>query len=158
RVLEWYGPPVLVERFIRGREFHVSVLEEYREDGASRPPTVLPLTEVRFEDDDPAVWPIYSFQAKWSTDSREYRTTPLVCPVALEPALHARLDRLCREAFRLLGCRDYARVDVRMSPEGEFSILEVNPNPFINSIAVIDGLAAVGRTHADFVTALMRRA
>jgi D-alanine-D-alanine ligase len=158
QIIERYGAPVLVEQFIRGREFHVTVIEPYNADGLPSVPMVLPLTEVVFEDKDPSVWPIYSFDAKWTVTSREYGTTPLTCPVALEPALHARLERLCGEAFRLLGCRDYARVDVRMTPEGEFYILEVNPNPFINSIAVIDGLEALGRSHAGFLADLMRRA
>lgn len=158
QVLTRYGPPVLVERFIPGREFHVMVVQSFTEDGGPVPPTVLPMTEVLFQDNDPATWPIYSFDAKWATNSREFLTTPLACPVVLEPALQARLNRLCCEAFRLMSCRDYARVDVRMTPEGEFYILEVNPNPFINSIAVIDGLAALGRTHEAFITDMMRRA
>jgi D-alanine-D-alanine ligase len=143
-VLERYGPPVLVE--------------EFNPNGDEALPTVLPLTEVRFDDDSPSVWPIYSFDAKWAEESREYETTPLICPVPLEPALHARLDRLAVEAFRLLGCRDYGRVDFRMTPEGEFYILEVNPNPFINNLALRDGLEVLGRTPKEFIANLMRRA
>lgn len=157
-LLERFGPPVLVEEFIPGREFHVTLIEEFNGGGGPVTPTVVPLTEVVFEDPDPTVWPIYSFDAKWTAESREFQTTPLVCPVPLAADLQARIDQICRDAYRLLGCRDYARVDLRMTPEGKLYILEVNPNPYISSYAVIDGLEAMGRTHPDFIVDVARRA
>ncbi len=45
-----------------------------------------------------------------------------------------------------------------MTPEGQFFILEVNPNPFLNSAGVTNGLGATGRTHSDFVASLLRAA
>ncbi|MBA4067292.1 MAG: D-alanine--D-alanine ligase [Isosphaera sp.] len=146
-----YGPPVLVERFVTGREFHVNVFE----DGPDRTPTVLPLAEIAFRPAKPGRWPVYTFTAKWDEASDEYADCPLVAPVELPPADTARLADLARRAFRLLDCRDYARLDVRMDAAGDFHVLEVNPNPYLNSLALVKGLEAVGRTHEWFVVKLM---
>jgi D-alanine-D-alanine ligase len=154
-VLERFGPPVLVERFIFGRELFVSLVEVPEKPGA---PLVLPLAEILFTDDDPNVWPIYSYDAKWREQSREYLATPLWAPVELEPAVLARVAGAARAAYRLTGCRDYARVDVRLTADGRPYVLEVNPNPFLNSLALINGLEAVGRHHADFIVNLVRLA
>lgn len=152
-VLERFGPPVLVEQFIPGREFHVMIVED---QGAGL--CMLPLAEIVFLEDDPGCWPIYSYDAKWKTDGREYEMTPLRSPVTLEDEPTERIATIGKQAYRLLGCRDYARIDVRMAPTGELFILEVNPNPFINSAGVINGLKAMGRSHAEFVIGLVEAA
>ena len=152
RVLERFGAPVLVEKFISGRELLVSVIEE--NDGL----TVLPFAEILFLEQNPSYWPIYSYDAKWRTDSHEYFVTPLKSPVDVEPAIRDRIAALARQAYRLVGCRDFARVDLRLTPAGEPYILEVNPNPFLCSLALINGLDATGRKHPDFVVDLVRAA
>ncbi|HEX4610887.1 MAG TPA: hypothetical protein VH092_22040, partial [Urbifossiella sp.] len=55
-------------------------------------------------------------------------------------------------AFRLFECRDYARLDVRMTADGGFAVLEMNPNPYLNSLALVNGLTATGRTFEWVVT------
>lgn len=146
-VLKAYGPPVLVEGFVFGREFHVNLVE-HPADGL----TLLPLAEIGFT--DAGRWPVYTFAAKWHVDSDEYKATPLHSPVTLPAEAAARLKVLGERAFRLLGCRDYARLDVRMTEAGEFAVLEVNPNPYLNSLALVNGLAAVGRSHEAFIVDL----
>jgi D-alanine-D-alanine ligase len=61
-----------------------------------------------------------------------YQTTPPVCPAPIDDALKLKLQQLAVDAFRALGCRDYARVDFRMDGEGNIFILEINPNPDIS--------------------------
>lgn len=145
-VLEVYGPPVLVERFVFGRELHVTVIEDGPGDGP-RSVLVLPPTEVEFRHTDQGRWPLYSYPAKWDTECEEFKSTPLRFPAELPPGVADRLQALGERAFRLLQCRDYARLDVRLTPEGEVSILEVNPNPFLNSEFFVNGLTAIDRTH-----------
>ncbi len=152
RLLKAYGPPVLVEQFIRGRELNVGLVE----DPDLR---VLPVSEVLFVDEDPSYWPIVTYDAKWSPGSRDYEATPPRYPAEVSPRLAGRLAALARQAFRLLGCRDYARVDFRVRPTGKPYILEVNPNPdFSPSAGLAGGLGSAGLTHAQFTVDLVHRA
>ncbi len=151
-LLKTYGPPVLVEEFIRGRELNVGLIE----DPDLR---ILPVSEVLFVDKDPAYWPIVTYDAKWSPGSRDYEATPPRYPAEVSPRLARRLSELAQRAFRLLGCRDYARVDFRVRPTGKAYILEVNPNPDFNPTAgLAGGLGSAGLTHAQFTVELVRHA
>jgi D-alanine-D-alanine ligase len=156
-VLERFGPPVLVEQFVLGREFHVHLIED-RDGSGGRSLCLLPLAEIVFLEQAAGYWPIYSYDAKWRADSHEYRVTPLQSPVLLDAGRMERLGDLARRAYDLLGCRDYGRLDVRMTEAGEFFILEVNPNPFLNSKAVLNGLAALGRSQTQFFLDLVQSA
>jgi D-alanine-D-alanine ligase len=151
-LLRAYGPPVLVEEFIRGRELNVALIEtpEFR---------TLPVSEVLFVDKDPDYWPIVTYDAKWKPGSRDYESTPPRYPAEVAPKLAARLEALAQRAFRLLGCRDYARVDFRVRPTGRPYLLEVNPNPDFNPTAgLAGGLASAGLTHAQFTIDLVAAA
>jgi D-alanine-D-alanine ligase len=149
-LLESYGPPVLVEEFIRGRELNVGLIEapELR---------TLPVSEILFVDKDPEFWPIVTYDAKWKPGSRDYEATPPRYPARVGPRLAARLAALAQKAFRLLGCRDYARVDFRVRPGGKPYILEVNPNPDFSPLAGLSGgLQSAGLTHAQFTLELVQ--
>lgn len=147
-VLERYGPPALVEQFIPGREILASLVE------GEQDVFVLPLAEISFRDRPGNWWPIYSYAAKWHEESSEYQSTPLQAPILLPDDWTDRIIDISKRAYRLLNCRDYARVDLRVTADGEPYILEVNPNPFINSIGLVNGLEAIGRTHSQFVVDL----
>ncbi|MDB5313531.1 MAG: ddl 2 [Gemmataceae bacterium] len=152
-VLAVHGPPVLIERFVSGREFHVNMIEDAAA-GPGAPPLVLPLAEIEFRDSRQGQWAVYTFTAKWDMDSDEYKLSPLRSPVEIPAADFARLEVIARRSFRELQCRDYARIDVRMAADGKFYVLEVNPNPYLNSLALVNGLAAIGRTHEQLVVDL----
>lgn len=152
-VLHRYGGPVLIEQFVIGREMHVTLADL---DGAGEP-TALPFAEIRFEPAED-LWPIYSYTAKWDEASREYALRPVDVPVILPPGPTEALIAASRQAFRLLGCRDLARVDTRLTPDGEVYVLEVNPNPSITSIMLDTGLTAMGRTYDGFIAHLARTA
>jgi D-alanine-D-alanine ligase len=150
-LLETYGP-VLVEEYIRGREINVGLMElpelQY-----------LPPAEIVFPQETPGYWPILTYDGKWRPGTPEYDLTPPKCPADLSPATARKLGNLAMKAYRLLGCRDYARVDMRVKPNGRPYILEVNPNPEISEDAgFARGLAAAGITYADFVVRLVEQA
>lgn len=149
-VLGKYGPPVLVERFIAGREFHVNMIEEPGKPGI---PFVLPLAEIAFEP-TPGRWSVYTFTAKWDENSDEYRTSPLKAPVFLLDAEFSRIRSIAERSYKLLHCRDYARIDVRMDAEGNIFVLEMNPNPYLNSLALVNGVMHLGGTHEKLITEL----
>jgi D-alanine-D-alanine ligase len=150
-ILEEYGPPVLVEEFIGGRELNVALIED--PDLRTLPPS-----EILFQQ-GPGHWPILTYAGKWRTESPEFIQTPPNCPADISPRLARRAARLAEEAYRLLGCRDYARVDFRIRPSGQPTILEVNPNPDISAEAgFCRCLAAAGITRPEFIVQITRSA
>jgi len=151
-VFDRYGPLVLVEQYVTGREFHVHVFEE-----SDSRVQVMPPAEVRFRS-GPGYWPVYTYDGKWNESSVEFRNTQLVGNVTLEGELGDRVAHVCATAYRLLGMRDYARVDLRVTPLGEPYVLEVNPNPYLNSLILMEGLKAMGRQFPEFVRGLVRNA
>ncbi len=130
-----YGPVVLAEQFVYGREFNVAVVEL---DGVAK---TLPFSEILFvpPEGKPDLWPIVSFDAKWRPSTIDFQATPAVNPAAVDEPLHSEISMLALRAFELAGCRDYARIDFRVDRAGKPYILEVNPNPCISPLA---GLAA----------------
>jgi D-alanine-D-alanine ligase len=151
-VCERYRGPALVEQFIPGREFLIHVFEGLPNESGIRVPTVIPASEIQFLDKE--LWPIYSYDAKWTENTREFDKTAEVPAVPMPEAFRAQLDDLAIRAYRLLGCRDYARVDVRVTPEGAPYLLELNPNPYLLGIGLMGGLTAMGKTHTEFVLEL----
>jgi D-alanine-D-alanine ligase len=151
-LLKNYGPPVLVEEFIAGRELNVSMIEAPKL-------RILPVSEVLFTRDGPGYWPIVTYDAKWRPGSRDYEATPPQYPANVDTGLAKALGKIARQAFRLLGCRDYARCDFRVRPSGEPYLLEVNPNPDFNDLAGLAGsLKSAGLTHAEFTKNLVKMA
>lgn len=153
-ILARYGPPALVERFIHGREIHASLCEL----GDTDDPTVLPFAEILFEKTETGRWPIYSYDAKWKETSRDHLLTPIDVPVPLPWDVTERLTRAAKKLYRLLGCRDFARVDARLTADGEVFVLECNPNPSITSLMLKYGLESANWTESRFLCHMARRA
>jgi D-alanine-D-alanine ligase len=150
-LLEQFGQPVIVEEFIFGRELTVALVEmpDLR---------LLPGTEVVFPEAGPGYWPILSYDAKWAKESVEYNATDYHFKAQLSGELAAKIDACARKAFRILGCRDYARVDFRIRGEQPY-VLELNPNPdFAPDRALANNLWAAGIEHAEFAVQLVRNA
>ncbi len=111
-----YGQPALVEEYIQGRELTVGLLGEKR-------PRVLPPMEVVFL--DTPKHPVYGFEEK-QADTTKVRFD---CPAKLSPAELKKVEKTVRDTFASLGCRDVARVDLRLAPDGRVFVIEVNPLP-----------------------------
>src|SRR5262249_2767217 len=120
---------------------------------------VLPVSEILFTDKGADFWPIVTYDAKWKPGSRDYEATPPKYPArGVSPRLRGKLETLARQTFRLLGCRDYARVDFRVRG-GKPYILEVNPNPdFSPEAGLAGGLQSAGISHAEFTVDLVQHA
>ena len=104
-----FDPQVLVEEFIRGREFTVGIL-----DGKA-----LPVVEIRTKRD------FFDYQAKYNAGAAEE-----ICPAALDGTMAMRAKMFALRAHECLGCRDYSRVDLMMNEiTGQFYVLEVNTLP-----------------------------
>jgi D-alanine--D-alanine ligase len=129
-MLDRFRQPILVETFIPGREFAVSLLEE--ENGLS----VLPPLEWRVHPSEAAVL-TEAFKRSYVSQERQD-----VLRAELPPDLAADLENLSMLAFRALGLRDYARFDIRLSSGGTFYFLEANTTP---SLEPFEALALSAR-------------
>ncbi len=116
-VIERYRQPALVEGYLPGREFTVGLLGESR-------PRPLPPMEIVFLNKRKKR-PVYAFEHKqdWSKEIR-YDT-----PARVDPTLGRELERAAVGAFTALGCRDVARVDLRLDAAGLVNFVELNPLP-----------------------------
>ncbi|MFI5236887.1 MAG: D-alanine--D-alanine ligase, partial [Ignavibacteriales bacterium] len=70
---------------------------------------------------------------KWTEGSVYYNFTKPVCPAKLGERIKKQIQNIALDAYDALNCRDYARIDIRLSNEGISYVLEVNPNPDISS-------------------------
>ncbi len=112
-LLAEHRQPVLVERFLPGREFTVGIL------GTGRKATAIATLEIALlPGADPHV---YSYRNKEQCEELvEYR-------LLREPRLARQVEALALRAWRVLGCRDAGRVDVRLDEQGRPNFIEVNP-------------------------------
>jgi D-alanine-D-alanine ligase len=123
RVLESYGQPAIVERWLPGREFTCAII------GNGRDARALPLVEIDFDALPAGVEKLYSYEAKWIWDTPERPLEIFRCPAPISAELTAAVTRVALTAFRVLRCRDWARVDLRCDEQGTPHVLEVNPLP-----------------------------
>ncbi|MEQ9363157.1 MAG: ATP-grasp domain-containing protein [Leptospirales bacterium] len=114
-VVQRYRQPVLVEEYLPGREFTVAMLGEKR-------PKVLPIMEIKFRAG--AKLPIYSFANKFVEQNVSFAV-----PADVDAALRKELERVSKSAFTALGCRDLARIDLRLDQKGRVHFIECNPLP-----------------------------
>jgi D-alanine-D-alanine ligase len=121
-ILDFFKQPALVEEFIDGREINVAIL-------GNNPPVVLPISEIDFSQLPSHLPKIVSYQAKWVPNTDYYEKTIPVCPAPLEPELESKVKEIALACYKIMGCRDYARVDMRIDKNGNPYVLEVNPNP-----------------------------
>ena len=122
-VFNSFNQPALVEEFILGRELNVAVF-------GNKEPIVLPISEIDFSKMPEDLHPIVSYQAKWDPMHVAYHKTVPICPAELPKIIQEEAERLALNCFRAVGCRDYARIDMRLSKnDNKLYVLEVNPNP-----------------------------
>ncbi|MGE5401417.1 MAG: D-alanine--D-alanine ligase family protein [Ignavibacteriales bacterium] len=121
-VLNHFRQKVLLEEYIDGRELNVAVLGDKK-------PRVLPISEIDFSLMPTHLNNIVSYQAKWDPFHEAYHMARPICPSILPDEVEEKAKELALRAFVALGCRDYARVDMRLSKKNELFVLEVNPNP-----------------------------
>jgi D-alanine-D-alanine ligase len=125
RLLEYHQQPVIVERYLPGREFTVGIL------GTGANARSLGALEIHLHghDDD-----VYSYDNKQLFEGRVDYT------IAEDPVAKAA-EELALAAYRTLGCRDGGRVDVRCDERGEPAFIEANPlaglNPEISDLAIL---------------------
>lgn len=121
-VFHYFNQPALCEEFIDGRELNVAVIGDKK-------PKVLPISEIDFKKMPDHLYNIVSYQAKWDPLHESYHKTIPICPARLPKRVEEKAKQMALDAFKVMGVRDYSRVDMRLSKDNHLYVLEVNPNP-----------------------------
>ena len=112
--------PALVEDFIDGREFHVSVWN-------NEPPEVLPPVEMSFSALNEPRKRLCTYDSKFNPGSELYEKIETLIPAPLDKKLLKKLEEKVLAAWKGFGCLDYARFDFRLR-DNKFYLLDINPN------------------------------
>ncbi|MBL7070690.1 MAG: D-alanine--D-alanine ligase [Candidatus Omnitrophica bacterium] len=133
-----FSPSIIVEKFIKAREITVGILEE----------TALPVVEIIPEN------VFYDFDAKYKNKKTEYRV-----PAELPEGLAEKAQALALAAHQSLGCSDFSRVDMLLSPDGAIYVLEVNSIPGLTERSLMPKAAeAAGISFGKLCVKLLRLA
>lgn len=136
-----YGDRVLVERRILGRELAVAIVDR---DGA---PQALPEVELFTPDS------FYSYEAHYTIGQLRMES-----PADLAPAVRERVEQVALASYRLMGCRDFARVDLILDERDEPQVLEINTIPGLTETGILTAAAeAAGMSFSELVAAIVAR-
>ncbi len=150
-VLDEFAQPALVEDFVDGREFHVTLWG----NGVVQllPPAEMDLAAFA----DPRER-LCTFDSKFYPGSPHYEQIQVRVPAALDPAEYRLLEQTALRAYRVCDCRDYARLDLRLR-DGVFYVLDVNPNPDITrGTSTAEAAGAAGYSYGAMVSHLVHLA
>jgi D-alanine-D-alanine ligase len=133
-----YDQKVLLERYVRGRDLAVSVVEG--RDG----PHALPVVEAVPRDED-----FYDFEARYEIGRTDFR-----CPAAVGEEATAAAQRLAVAVYRELGCYGFARVDLMLDDAtGELEVLEANAIPGLTGTSLLPQAAEAAGIDFDALIA-----
>jgi D-alanine-D-alanine ligase len=113
-----FHEPVLCEEYIEGSEYTVGIL-------GNQTLKVLGPLEIKFKESSKK-YPVYSFEAKQSNNNPY---CDFICPAPMSKELERKIHHFSKKVFKLLACRDIARVDFRVNAKNEVFFLEINPLP-----------------------------
>jgi D-alanine-D-alanine ligase len=147
-----FQPPILVEEFIEGRELHVGVL-------GNAEPVVLPPLEYDFSELPAGEPAIISYAAKWDPLAEVFHRVGTRCPAPLTKRLEKRLREVSIQAYQVMGCRDYARLDIRISKDNHPYVLEINPNPDLTEgVSFMESAEAEGLSFGETLAMIVELA
>lgn len=150
-VLSTFQQPALVEDFIDGREFHVGLWG----NGVVE---MLPPAEMDFSAFASPRERLCTYESKFCPGTLYYERVQVRVPAELSPRELQDLEQVLRGAYRALGCRDYARLDVRLR-DGTFYVLDVNPNPDITpETSMVEAARAAGYSYGALLGQLLQLA
>lgn len=150
-ILDNFHQPAIVEDFIDGREFHVSVW-------GNEKLTVLPAAEMDFTFFRNIKDRLCTYESKFIPTSKHYEKIRTLLPAPLSGREKQALEKVCCDAYQAVGCRDYARLDIRLRDD-VFYVLDVNPNADISIDASMACAAeAAGITYAQMGSMIINMA
>jgi D-alanine-D-alanine ligase len=142
-----FGQGAIAEEFVDGRELYVSII------GNDDALEVLPITELVFDKRKSRPEERIATQfAKWDESYRQRRGIRNVLARPIAKAVRERIVETCRTAYRALWLRDYGRLDLRLTADGQVWVLEANANPFISyGHDMANSAAKAGMEYSDFI-------
>ena len=139
-----YGDRVLVEERIVGRELAVTIVDPA---GPARSPRALPIVELFTPES------FYSYEAHYTIGQLRMEV-----PAELSEEVRMRVERVALESYTLMGCRDFARVDLILDEHEQPQVLEINTIPGLTETGITTAAAeAAGMTFAELVAAIVAR-
>ena len=140
-----FDSPVLIEEYVEGREMYVGVL-------GNENPLALPVVELDLSKLPEGRPKIAGAEVKWAKGTGAYRDTKSIIPDDLSDETVTLLQSTALAAYQALELRDYARIDMRLRPDGRVAVIEANPNPWLASKAEFAMAARkAGRTYTQLV-------
>jgi len=124
-IFHQYAQPFLIEEFLPGKEFTVALI------GNGDNIEVLPIVEINFDELPVDLIPIYSFEAKWIMDTRENPLNIFSCPAKIDSMLYKKISEVALHTYKVLRCKDWSRIDIRLDSFDEPNVIEINPLPGI---------------------------
>ncbi|MCB0727778.1 MAG: ATP-grasp domain-containing protein [Ignavibacteriae bacterium] len=154
RIKECYNQPSLVEEYLTGKEFTVAML------GNGDEVRVLPIVEINLDSVPEGFNKIYSYEVKWFFDTRENKLDIFKCPAEIDPELYSLIEKVCKDAYKALRIRDWARIDVRLDKDNIPNIVEINPLPGIlpdpaDNSCYPKAARGVGLNYVDMINAVL---
>ena len=123
-----FDSPVLIEEYVEGREMYVGVL-------GNENPTALPIVELDLSKLPEGTPRIAGAEVKWGKGTKAYRDTKSAIAEDLPEEAVDKMQQTAIAVFQALELRDYARIDMRLRPDGRVAVIEANPNPWLASKA-----------------------
>ncbi len=152
-VLETFKQPILIEEYLSGDEYGVPIIGNGTENVQ-----ILPLKRTKYDKYPEGKWHIFDFEAKYEDNERfekDYLTIQHP-PKKVNKKLLALISEMALDAYQIVGCKDYGRVDIKLDEHNNPHVLEVNPNPSIN---IGDGLPSaaelIGLNYGDFIEKIL---
>jgi D-alanine-D-alanine ligase len=140
---------MLVQRFVRGREFTLAVVGG----------RVLPHAEIDFSGLPRSLPPVVTYAAKWHYGSPEEQGTVPRCPAPLPAGRASELTTLARRVWAAVDGAGYGRIDVRADSRGTLFVADVNPNPDLGPSAGLARQAAAARwRYVDLIARIVEDA
>ena len=119
---ETVGTDALVEEYVDGRELYVGIVGNQRLH-------VLPTIEMTFPNLPEGAPKIATSKVKWDENYQKKIGLRTEVPENIDASVQRRIDELSKRIYRILGMTGYARLDLRLRPDGTPHLIEVNPNP-----------------------------
>lgn len=146
------GRPALVEEYIEGDEYDVSIV------GNDHNLQVLPLSRSTFDKMPKGYWHIYPFESKFGNSSI-YKKIQVQQPAKIPEKLARLITEISIDTYNILGVHDYARIELRVDKNNNPYIIELNPNPSIGSDACTPKCAKLaGYDYGDFLELILSSA